>query len=377
MAILPVILEAIWRLAALGLGCWMAYTEATGTYDFYLEQAGGVVTFLVRATVGITLATAILPFFMSRAIKQRRPLRALNILVAFVLCVSVILVAGVSRTGAPQDLAKAQAREAKRKLETAKANVNDAEGALSTNKMLVEGECRSGVGKQCKGLARDSKGTLETTIQLRTKLGEVKEVVEDNTDKRLSALTLGIVSPDQAETIRPLLMPVTLSFVAGLLITLAFDHDLPTPAPKGGKGWRSRREKPDMATAPAYPANVSPKPEIIDMTPEPAPTVPARVPVRPRPKLASTTRQPIGSALDFLHEAVEIVEGSTRIEMSDACIGYAAWCKAKSLRPMSPGEFFNEMSDLCAQFGIPIQEEAGSVYLLNVRLVAAKEGTHG
>jgi hypothetical protein len=36
---------------------------------------------------------------------------------------------------------------------------------------------------------------------------------------------------------------------------------------------------------------------------------------------------------------------------------------------MSPGEFFNEMTELCAQAGIPVEEEAGCVYLANVQLV--------
>jgi hypothetical protein len=141
--------------------------------------------------------------------------------------------------------------------------------------------------------------------------------------------------------------------------------------------WQTREERKaaketskSTASVPV-PAPVVRQEPIIDITPDSEP-VPARLPVRPRPKLALTTRQPVGSVLDFLHEGVEIVDGPMRIEMSDACIGYVAWCKAKSLRPMSPGDFFNEMTDLCAQFGIPIQEEAGCVYVVNAQL-----GSHG
>ena len=141
-------------------------------------------------------------------------------------------------------------------------------------------------------------------------------------------------------------------------------------------GWPTREDRKQAKEAAKAPA---PKPErqapVIDITPEPergpaqVPTVPARVPMRSRPKLASTTKQPRGPVLDFLHEGLEIVDGPTRTEMPDACIGYVAWCKAKSLRPVSPDEFFNEMTNLCLQFGIPIQEEAGCTYLANVRLV--------
>jgi hypothetical protein len=376
---LAVILEAIARLAALGLGGWLAYTEATGTYEYYLEQAGGVVTFLVRGTVGITLATVILPYFMSRSIKQRRFMRAFNILAAFLLCVSVILTAGVSRTGSSQDTAKAKQAQEKRQLELATANVKTAEDALSTDKMLVAGECKTGVGKECKGLARESKGTLDTTIRLREKAGGVKEPVEDGTPKRLSLLTGGILSAQQVETIQPLLMPVTLSFVAGLLITLALDHDLPMPAPKDRKPWRVnwqwRWRKPDLASKSTYPTNVSPKAEIIDISPEPEPVRP-RVPERPRPKLAVATRQPIGAVLDFLHDGLEITV-DPRTEMAEAFIGYTAWCKARSLRPMGVVEFVDEMEALCKQFGIRITAEGDRHYLVGVQLAASKEVTHG
>jgi hypothetical protein len=40
---------------------------------------------------------------------------------------------------------------------------------------------------------------------------------------------------------------------------------------------------------------------------------------------------------------------------------------------MEAGEFFNDMADHCAEFGIPIWEEAGCVYLGNVRLAPEPE----
>jgi hypothetical protein len=44
---------------------------------------------------------------------------------------------------------------------------------------------------------------------------------------------------------------------------------------------------------------------------------------------------------------------------------------------MGPADFFNEMADLSAQFGIPIQEEAGCVYLGNVRLISSAMASEG
>lgn len=84
------ILEAIGRLAAFVLGAWMAYTEATGTYEFYLAEQG-TFNYIVKAAVGVTLASVLLPYFTMRALKGRQWLLALATLIGLVLAVSVIL----------------------------------------------------------------------------------------------------------------------------------------------------------------------------------------------------------------------------------------------------------------------------------------------
>ena len=127
MTVLSLVLEALGRLAAFALGAWMAYTEATGTYEFYLAEQGSF-NYIVKAAVGVTLASVLLPTSRSRAIKGRQWLLALAMLVGLVLSVSVILTAGVHRTSSVADAAKAEQREAKRKLDAAKANVDGRRG---------------------------------------------------------------------------------------------------------------------------------------------------------------------------------------------------------------------------------------------------------
>jgi hypothetical protein len=87
----------------------------------------------------------------------------------------------------------------------------------------------------------------------------------------------------------------------------------------------------------------------------------------PIPKLAATTRQPIGAVLDFLHDGIELVAGS-RTEMADAVLGYVAWCKARSLRPMRVSDFVDEMEKACRQFRIRITVEDDLQYLVDVQL---------
>ena len=171
-----------------------------------------------------------------------------------------------------------------------------------------------------------------------------------------------------------MLVPIAVSFLAGLLITLALEVEMPSskphPSPSAPAGAGRRGAGRPSRRRPWW------RPPSSTLSPSAC-----RSPSRSRRRAAragdgrgrgSPPRRasPIGAVLDFLHEAVEIVDDATKIEMSDAYIGYAAWCKTKSLRALEPGEFCNEMTDLCAQFGIPIQEEAGCVYLGNVRLAA-------
>jgi hypothetical protein len=94
---------------------------------------------------------------------------------------------------------------------------------------------------------------------------------------------------------------------------------------------------------------------------------PPRVPERLRPKLASTTRQPVGALLEFLNGGVDIVDRG-RTEMTDAYLSYSTWCKSQGLRPMEVEDFFFGMQKLCRKFGIRIQEQGDGHYLLNVQL---------
>jgi hypothetical protein len=150
-------------------------------------------------------------------------------------------------------------------------------------------------------------------------------------------------------------------------------------------GLPTREERKKLAGVP-QPVNeakepiIVTEPPIIDITPKPeplpAPELTPTLPDRPRPKLAATTRQPIGAVLDFLHDGIELVAGA-RTEMTDAFIGYVAWCKARSLRPMRVLDFVDAITKACRQFGIRITDEGDLQYLTDVQIasVAAKQGT--
>jgi hypothetical protein len=64
---------------------------------------------------------------------------------------------------------------------------------------------------------------------------------------------------------------------------------------------------------------------------------------------------------------MEITAGP-RTEMAEAFIGYTAWCKAQSLRPMDVAAFVDEMDKLCKRFGISTVAEGDCDYLIDVQL---------
>ena len=115
---------------------------------------------------------------------------------------------------------------------------------------------------------------------------------------------------------------------------------------------------------PAKPIGSADVPAITEIA---GPVEPLRVPERLRPKLASTTRQPVGALLEFLNGGVDIVDRG-RSEMTDAYLSYSTWCKSQGLRPMEVEDFFFGMQKLCRKLGIRILEQGDGHYLLNVQL---------
>ena len=254
--------------------------------------------------------------------------------------------------------------------------------ALADDKSLKKAECKTGVGKECKKVARAGRETLATTLELRKQYADTKEPPEDRTAERLSALTGGYLSKERIETFQPMLVPVSVSFLAGLLITLALEVEMPgahkrAPTPERTRwrwpAWRRKAEAPSPVVAPAV-IDVEPQ-----RAPEPAPeayAAPACQSDRGR-GLPPPRASPSGLCSTSCTRPWRswTARRGSRCPTPTSATPHGA--RAKSLRPMEADEFFNEMADHCAQFGIPIQEEAGCVYLGNVRLMSSAKASEG
>jgi hypothetical protein len=183
---------------------------------------------------------------------------------------------------------------------------------------------------------------------------------------------LPFLTEDQVGLYQPMLIPIGISILASVFLTISMVLHTP-PMPRPWQRWHQRWRKPP--SLPFTLAMSASDAEIIDMPPKPAAAPAAdprsRVPERPRLRLATTTCQPIGAVLDFLHGGLEIV-AKRRTEMAAAFVGYIAWCKVKTLRPMGLEEFVEELEGLCQQCGIRIAEENDRHYLIDVQLVPAQ-----
>ena len=100
--------------------------------------------------------------------------------------------------------------------------------------------------------------------------------------------------------------------------------------------------------------------------PEPAEAA-RRLTQRPRPRLAASTKQPVGAPLDFLHSGLDIMDNA-RTEMTDLFFGYVGWCKGAGLRAMSPGPFAVELERICREVGIRVEQEGAMVFVYCVQV---------
>jgi hypothetical protein len=86
--------------------------------------------------------------------------------------------------------------------------------------------------------------------------------------------------------------------------------------------------------------------------------------------VAANNDPPPGSIPTIMTAVVEPAMGK-RVELEEAFSAYAAACKAEDKRASPPGQFVDPLRTFCKAAGIRIKEEAGHVYLMNVRLVGA------
>jgi len=100
----------------------------------------------------------------------------------------------------------------------------------------------------------------------------------------------------------------------------------------------------------------------------PAPKVDAWVePVRTAYKL----EQPIRfGKVDLFAKRCLWEDKNGRVSLSEVHDAYERWCAVQTLKPFSAERFIEALHDLCTYAGIDIDDSAGAVFLMGVKLQA-------
>jgi hypothetical protein len=373
------------RLAALGLGGYLAYCEVTGTYEYYLADQGGVVNYIVKATVAITLVTALAPTFISMAFRARHWLLGSMLTVALLAAILVVFGAAVSRTGGNADTADQTRIKVERATKLAEKTEVEATEALKNATSEAVKECntttKGGTGRGDKCLLAESKrDTAQAALdKAREDLKNVGIIRRDPWGVRIAAMTGGRISEDDVRTYWPITVPLVVSIFAGLLIQFGAHLKLtpstpvapqspgPLPAPAARRQrWTLPSIMRKEAAAVVAPQE-APQPVLEPITAEPKP--PAFRHQKPALKLvAGGNTAAMHGVVDFILEGLETGPGQ-RVSEKDCYKAYARACKAASARPVTPEEFVPMLDKACTDCGIQRTHKSGQVYLVDVQLV--------
>lgn len=330
------------RIIALGLGGFMAYCEVTGTYEYYLADQG-TLNYIVKATVGVTLFTALAPMFISMAYRARQPMVGTGLLVALPVAIILVFGAAVSRTGGSADHQEQQRIDAERALRLAQKTEEEATQALTDARNEAVKECNTGGGTgrghkcdEAEGRRDEAQRTLD---RARAALKNVSVARKDPWASRVALITSGRISEEDVRMYWPVLMPVVVSLVAGLL--MAFGAHL---------GLTSK-------TKPVKAVVVESK----------------RAPFKREPlRLVASNNTLLSKILDFMCADLKRCTGS-RTSEADVYRAYAG----RDPTAVTPEEFVPVFDRACAESGIQRESVGGMVYLRDIRIVESSERQHG
>ena len=225
------LMTLLFRGAALALGVFLTYCETSGTYEYLMKDQGSF-NYIVKAGCGVTIGTALLPVFAGMAWRARKYARALLLWLIFPLAVGVVFFAAIDRTGGTADLAQQQRAKDARARTLAEKTEKEATAAHATATEAAGAECSVGPpgknrGNKCleaEGKRDAAQGRLDGARAVLLK-APVKET--DPLAERIAAYTGDRITEEQVRLYRPLFLPLVLSILAGVFLSLGAHMDLP------------------------------------------------------------------------------------------------------------------------------------------------------
>jgi hypothetical protein len=334
------------RLAAFGLGLYLTYCEVTGTRDYYLAVEHDKYTWIVKAMIGITLATAVTPTVITMAIRARQWALALGFLVMLPVAILIVFAAAVSRTGASADMQHQVVQQAARNANLDTTVEQEAYKRLNDVRVDTKKECDDGRGTNCKALEKQRDEAQKAWDDaVKAIKGETMSIA-DPWFSRAPALTKGLVTEDDMRTYWPALPPIIVSVFAGLLI--AFGTHFKTPS--------------HLAQPPAPVRALATAPEPRESGHK-----------RDLKLVASNPGTGAVGVVEFISERMEAAPGS-RVAEPDLYRAYVRDCEVASVMPLSANEFVPVLDKVCLDLGIRREQNGNTVYLMDVQLTHAPNG---
>jgi len=374
-------MHLLFRAAALALGVFLTYCETSGTYEYLMKDQGSF-NYIVKAGCGVTIGTALLPVFAGMAWRAGKRARAASLWLIFPLAVGVVFFAAIDRTGGTADLAQQQRTKDARARALAERTETEATATLTTATEAASTECNSGPPEKRRGAKcleaeskRDAAQRRVDAARAALLTAPVKET--DPLAERIAAYTGDRITEEQVRLYRPLFLPLVLSILAGVFLSLGAHMDMPpaaggTSAPNGLRKlplprWWLRRGtarpalpvRGDVPAGPAAPDREAPA------------TGPAGVTYSAPPQPIVVDQPKAGNVPDIMADLLKPAKGR-RVEIGSVFKAYAARCDASGVRGLVPAEFIGPAQRFCGECGIRTRISGERIYLLDVRLELAQ-----
>lgn len=313
----PTVLGCMFLALALILtGC-----EVLGVYEYVTEHPTSLYVAVGSCIIaGVTPGLPALADWFARSRGRRY---ALGAWLGFAICLSIVLMAAIQRTGSATDASEQLRTKAERAMRLAEQQAADARADYETAQKAAIDECKSGRQRKC----LEAEDKAERARITRAKAVAALAVAPAGEQADPLARRLAAVLP-LAETQIRLLQPLLVPFALSLLSVLFF------------AGW-SR----------------------IDFSGRDGATKPPTAASRP------VTNFERGPVIEFLTDSLTGDPGNA-VDAAVLHPAYIAWCKGRGFLPYPGGIFADELAEVCGKAGIELELAGDKVLCRDVRLAA-------
>lgn len=329
----PTFLGCLFLLLALALtGC-----EVLGVYEYVTEHPTSLYVAVGSCIIaGVTPGLPALADWFARSRGRRY---ALGAWLGFAICLSIVLMAAIQRTGSATDASEQLRTKAERAMRLAEQQAADARADYETAQKAAIDECKSGRQRKC----LEAEDKAERARITRAKAVAALAVAPAGEQVDPLARRLAAVLP-LAETQIRLLQPLLVPFALSLLSVLFF------------AGW-SRID---------FEAQTQPSAEPPEAR-QSAASVPATI-LPPALQIAPSGRP--GDVAAYLVSCTEPSVGDD-IEIERTLYNsYREWAIRGSVVPLAPAAFARALAEVGRAAGIAIEIRGKEAYLLGHRLAA-------